>query len=182
MKGLEFWSDLYTRHKVTPEGAINYSNNDNMELFIAGKLAMFTHGTSPIKRLGESPDLQWGLQLYPDKFNRGGGWALSVPSNAKHPEEALKYILWFTEAKNLSKLTIRMPGRAAATTAPPWNNDIYKVYLKSAEYAKLLPIVPQWSEIQTVIIREMQKVLEGKMTAQEAADSITKQANALLKE
>ena len=178
---MQAWADLYTKYKVVPPGSINYSSNDQLQLLKANKVAMLTHADSAANELAKQTEVKWGIQLYPEKVNRGGGWAYTIPVGTKHEKEAREYILWFSKSENLAKYMIRMPARPSATTAAPWNNDIYKVFLESARYTRLMPTVPQWTDIQALWIREMQKVLEGKLTAQQAMENVKKEGEALLK-
>jgi maltose-binding protein MalE len=88
--------------------------------------------------------------------------------------------LWYIKPENLSRLAIRQPSRISATTVAPWNSEEYKIVFNSAPYSKSLPIISQWAEIQNIIITDLQKVLQGSQTPQQAADHMASQANALL--
>lgn len=178
---MKFWAELYTTHKVAPPGSINYSSNDQLDLFLANKVATFNHADSASKALANQTDIEWGIQVFPERVNRGGGWSYTIPVGAENPDAGREYVIWFTKSENLAKYTIRMPSRPSATTSDPWNNDIYKVFLDSAKSTRLLPVIPQWTDIQNIWIREMQNVLEGSMTVEEAMAIVKKEGEALIR-
>lgn len=180
IEGLKFWADMYTAHKVAPPGSINYSSNDQKDLFLANKVGIFNHADSAAIELAAQSDVEWGLQLVPNKLNRGGGWSYTIPVGAKHIEAAREYVLWFTKSENLAQYAVRMPARPSATTSAPWNSDVYKVFLESARYTRLLPVVPEWTDIQTLWIREMQNVLQGKLTVEQAMANVKREGELLL--
>jgi multiple sugar transport system substrate-binding protein len=62
----------------------------------------------------------------------------------------------------------------------PWNAQEYAVFNNALKYAKTLPTVGTWSEMQTDIITDAQKILVGQSTAKQAADLMESQMNALL--
>ena len=124
--------------------------------------------------------LKWGLQVPPDKATGGGGWSYSVPVGAPNPAAARDYVLWFVQPEVLSALTVREPARISATTSPPWNSPEFKIVFKAAKYSHILPTIPQWTEIQTMMITELQKALQQTKTPQAAVNDMASQANAIL--
>ncbi len=143
-------------------------------------------GRDDLQRVAEhravqaEPKLKWGLQVPPGKATGGGGWSFTVPVGAQHSREGRDFVLWFVEPDNLSRLQIREPARISATTSPPWNSDEFKIVFKAAKYSHILPPIPQWTEIQTMIITELQKALQGTKTPQAAVNDMASQANAIL--
>ena len=185
INGLRFWSDLYLVHKVVPPGSIGYTLSDERDLFLENVVAMFgpmsEAAYSYLKEKAPAKAVKFGIVKSPHQVSRGGGWSHTVPVGAKHPEDARQYIRWFTATENLAKYTIRMPARASAATYAPWNNEVYSKYLSYMQETRLLPVIPQWNDIQTIIMREMQRVLLKETTVQEAAGKITAEADRLLK-
>ena len=182
VKTITFWSELYTKHKVVPEGTPNYSTTKDLQpLFQNNKLAMLYHASQAIDQFNAVKDLKWGLQVPPQKWTGGGGWAFTVPTGAPNPEEARNFMFWFVQPDVLSRLTIREPARLSATTSAPWNSPEFKVVFEAGKFSRGLPAVSQWAEIQTLAITELQKVLQQTKTPQQAADDITAAANAIMK-
>jgi ABC-type glycerol-3-phosphate transport system substrate-binding protein len=83
--------------------------------------------------------------------------------------------------ENLGKLAIREPSRKSATNVAPWNTEEFKPVFAASAYSKLTPNVPQWTDIQNMVITELQKILLGQKTPEQGAQDMTDQANALLK-
>jgi multiple sugar transport system substrate-binding protein len=182
VKTITFWSELYTKYKVVPEGTPNYTvSKDIAPMFINNKVAMVCNASQAIDQFKAQKDLRWGLQVLPQKVNLGGGYAFTIPVGAAHPAEARDFVLWFVQPDNLSRLMIREPARPSATGSPPWNSPEFKIVFNASKYSKGQPNVPQWIDMQTIIITELQKVLQQTKTPQQAADDITAQSNALLR-
>jgi multiple sugar transport system substrate-binding protein len=179
---IKFWTELYTKHKVVPEGSVNYAfTKDIVPMFISNKVALFPGSSSQFTMLNENKDLKWGVVTCPQKYNRGGGWSFTIPAGAKNAEAARTFALWFVEPQNLGRLAIREPSRKSATNVPPWNSDQFKPVFEASAYSKLTPVIPQWTDIQTMVITELQKILLGQKTPEQGAKDMTDQANVILK-
>jgi multiple sugar transport system substrate-binding protein len=181
VKATTYWTELYTRHKVAPEGTLNYTvTKDIVPLFMNNTVAMLYSASQNIAQFNAEPRLKWGLQIPPGKATGGGGWSFTVPVGAPQSKAARDFVMWFVEPNNLSRLQIREPARISATTSPPWNSEEFKVVFKAAKYSHILPPIPQWAEIQTMMITELQKALQQTKTPQAAANDMATQANAIL--
>lgn len=182
VQGIAFWAELHTKHKVTPDGSVSFTlTKDVVPMFVNNQIALMPGNSNTVDELKKHPDLKWGTQLAPDKVGRGGGWAFTLPTGAKHKEEARTFAMWFIRPENLGKLANREPARISATNVAPWNTPEYQILFKAAPYQKLLPTVANWSELQNIVITGLQKVLTGNKTPQQAADEMAAQMNALLK-
>ena len=83
--GITFWTELYTKHKVVPEGSINFAiTKDVVPLFMNNKVAMFPGSSAQFTMLAANPAVKWAPEVGPDGWNRGGGWALT---HARHQQE-----------------------------------------------------------------------------------------------
>ncbi len=181
LKGTTYWTELYTKHKVAPEGTLNYTvTKDLVPMFMNNSVAMIYSASQNIAQFQAEPKLKWGLQVPPGKATGGGGWSFTVPVGAQHAKDGRDFVLWFVEPDNLSRLQIREPARISATTSPPWNSDEFKIVFKAAKYSHILPPIPQWTEIQTMIITELQKALQQTKTPQAAVNDMASHANAIL--
>jgi len=179
---IKFWSELYTKYKVVPEGTPNYSTTkDLVPMFINNKVAMIFQSSLNIEPFKATKGLSWGLQVNPQKMNRGGGWSFTIPVGAAHASEARDFVLWFVQPENLSRLMIREPARPSATTSPPWNSPELKIVFSASKYSKGVPAIAQWTEVQLLIITELQKVLQKTKTPQQAANDIVSQVNTIIK-
>ncbi|AJY75643.1 ABC transporter substrate-binding protein [Paenibacillus beijingensis] len=182
VKGIQFWSELYTKYKVTPQGTVNFdTERDGYPLFVNGKLAMMPAYTYTVDLLKQHPELEWGLQVAPDKVGKGNGWSFALPNNAKHKKEARDFAMWLLQPENLT-LTNQQPSRMSAANVSPWNTPDYKIFFEVGQYQRNVPTIPQWQEIQNVIFPELQAVLAGSKTPQKAADDMASQINTILEQ
>jgi multiple sugar transport system substrate-binding protein len=182
VKAIKYWTELYTKHKVVPEGSINYSfTKDVVPMFAANKVALFPGSSAQFAMLKDFKDLKWGVVTCPQKWNRGGGWSFTIPTGAKQPAAARDFALWFVKPENLGRLAIREPARKSATNVAPWNTEEFKPVFAASSFSRLTPIIPQWTDMQTMIITELQKILQGSKSPEQGAADMNAQANALLK-
>jgi multiple sugar transport system substrate-binding protein len=181
VRAIEFWTDLYRTHRVAPEGTLNYTTTrDLVPMFINNEVAMIASGSQNIDQFREIEGLNWGVINPPEGISVGGGWTFTIPYNAQNPEGAREFILWYTQPDVLSRLAIREPARLSATTTAPWNSEEYQQVFRYAANTKSLPPIPAWSEISNIIITELQRVLQGTKSAQQAADDMAAQVSPLL--
>ncbi|MES6927217.1 extracellular solute-binding protein, partial [Cutibacterium acnes] len=167
-------TSLYTTEKVVPEGTISYTISKDLEpMFSNNKLAMFAGGTNNLDNFMSRGDVDFGVIGMPEKFNLGGGYAFAVPREAKQPDAAVEFAKWFVQPEVLSEIAIRQPSRMSAATVPPWNTPEYQIVFDSAPYSKALPVIPEWGEIMSYMIRVLQLALQEEVTPQQAADDIT---------
>lgn len=182
VKAIQFWSELYTKYKVVPEGSVNFAlTKDVQPLFLNNQVAMLPNSSSMVLLLNQHPEVKWGMVYEPNKFGRAGGWSFTIPKSAKNKEAAREFALWYVKPENMGQFNSVFPSRKSATTVAPWNSKEMQYLLSAAPYQKTMPNTPAWTDMQTVIITELQKVLTGNKTPQQAADDMAKQMNDLLK-
>lgn len=113
-----------------------------------------------------------------------GGEDLVIFSNAKHPKEAWTFAKWMTteEPQKIMSETGLIPANKVAANDPKFLEIPYvKDYVKQLETAEPRVPIAQWSEIDTIIALNFEKVMRGKMTAKAAMDDAAKKSDALLK-
>jgi multiple sugar transport system substrate-binding protein len=69
----------------------------------------------------------------------------------------------------------RFPANLTARNMPPWNDPKFDIFKVAEADARAVPAVAGWFQIQTAVITELQKILVGQRTPQEAADAAAKQ-------
>lgn len=173
IKAITFWTDLYTKYHVVPEGSINFSiTKDVVPLFGANKIAMFPGSSAQYSMLAAQQGLKFAAVVGPDGYNVGGGWAYSIPTNSPNADAARTYALWFVQPEVLAKYTIRQPARASATGVAPWNTAAFKPFAQAGKWSELLPVTPAWGQMSTSIITELQKILQGEETPTVGANNM----------
>lgn len=172
VKAITFWSDLYLKYKVSPEGTPNFTTTRDIQpLFEANKVGLLTASSNAYDTFIKNPDLKWGMVLSPEGINRGGGWTMGVPVGAANTEGAKQFLVWLSNPEILAKVMNRFPANQKALDLPPWN-DPEKVIFKEAEKGgRAMPSVAGWFQMQEATIVELQKILVGQATPQQAADA-----------
>ncbi|WP_170854180.1 ABC transporter substrate-binding protein [Microlunatus flavus] len=178
--GLTYWADLYTKYHVVPSGTPNFTvTRDVVPLFEAGKVAMVSQGAQLMTEFAKHPDIDYGMVTMPGKVNRGGGWTMGLPVGAKNPAAAKVFLSWFADAKRQGELMPTTPAIIRSNDVAPWNKKQFAVSTAAFADSRSLPQVANWTPMQTAIVTELQKVLVGQKSVQQAADSMAQQLDAL---
>jgi multiple sugar transport system substrate-binding protein len=184
VRGITYWTELYTKHKVVPEGTLNYNiSRDLVPLFNNSQIAMLAFNIDGIQIFSQNPEMSFGIVQMPGgKYSRVVGWSLTVPVNAPHKQGALDYLMWYSQAAVQAKHSVVEPANIAAwELGPPWTGDDYKQLRKSGDSLKSLPTADVWADAEKIIVSELQLIMEGRKTPQQGADAMTAQINALIK-
>ncbi|WP_234993027.1 MULTISPECIES: ABC transporter substrate-binding protein [unclassified Paenibacillus] len=112
----------------------------------------------------------------PGSITLAGGWALSIPSNAKHKDAAWAFIKYALNKENTAKLVIasgNITVRADVSKDPAYTkmpfNEIATDYLKNAEFR---PAQDKYPEVST----QIQTMVESVATGTPPADAASKYA------
>ncbi len=183
VQAITFWSDLYLKYKVTPEGTPNFTTTRDIQpLFQANKIGLLTASSNAYDAFAKIPDLKWGAVTAPDKINRGGGWTMGIPVGAKNTEGAKTFLLWLNKPENQAKVMNRWPGNRKALDLPPWNDPKYAIFKQAEADARSVPAVAGWFQMQEAVITELQKILVGESTPQQAADAAAEKIKTIIAE
>lgn len=185
VEALTYFTELYTKHKVVPEGSLNYSiSKDVLQLFINNSVAMMSCSSFCIRKLTDTPDVDYDMVQMPGGITNSGGFSWTIASESKNQEAARDFVLWFSEPENLSRFQVNQPARLSATTSEPWNTDKYKKIISYSDSDKGLPLPshPKWAEINRIIVVEVQKIMQGEKTPKQGAEDMAKEINPLLSE
>jgi multiple sugar transport system substrate-binding protein len=183
VEAITWWADLYLKHKVTPEGTPNFTTTRDLQpLFEANKLGLLTASSNAADTFVKNKNLQWGMVASPQKINRGGGWTMGIPVGAANTANAKTFLLWLNKPENQAKVMNRWPASAKAQALPPWNNPTNAIFAQAERDAKSVPAVAGWFQMQEAVIVELQKVLVGKATPQQAADAAAAKIKTIIAE
>jgi multiple sugar transport system substrate-binding protein len=171
VQAITYWSDFYLKYHAAPEGTPNFTTTrDIFPLFVADKVGMLESSSNTFDALLKQPQVKWGAVTAPDKINRAGGWTMGVPVGAKNPEGAKVFLEWLAQPTIQAKVMNRFPASLTARTLPPWNDPKFDIFKQAEADARAVPSVAGWFQIQTAVITELQKILVGEKTPQQAAD------------
>ena len=184
IRAITFYTELYTRHRVVPEGSVSFAaTRDVAPLFAQGRVAMYPHGMGGIQQFGGTPNLRFGIAQTPGRVGRAGAWALTIPSSTPetHIQGAVDYILWYSRADVQARHSEIEPSNIAAwDMAPPWNTPLYQEFRTASNNGRALPTISAWGGAMTIMITELQNVLLQRKTPQQAANDMVRLIDPLL--
>lgn len=186
-KAVQFWTDLYTRHKVVPEGSLTYDWNDIGRLFGQETVAMYYYGasgatgTSAIQETA-APSLKFKVApIPPGKVTFASNWGHTIPKNARHKDEAWAFIEWFCSPDVLPEIAARMPAVKSAANHPRWSAPELTPFWSTANYSMTFPGIGEWPEIQQIMVEEVQAIMMGRATVDNSMSQAASRINALMK-
>ncbi len=191
---LKFWSELYTKEKVVPPGAVNAGPGDNRTLFAQKKIAMLIGILEGVDQtLAQNPALKSSLMVAPTPKqapHAGSNFQAmydTISASSKHPAEAWKLLQWFGKPEN--QLALFKVSRYG-----PTRRDVFRLpAIASDPYAKVLGQVnenltvggcvtsPHWEQINKILGDAMQQTLNGTKAPEVAFKDANAQVNQLLK-
>jgi multiple sugar transport system substrate-binding protein len=185
IKAIKYYVDLYRTYKVVPEGTPNYTiTRDLIPMLQGGTLAMCPMGDSnllPTVKAFDKNGWKWGVTLLPGGgHSRAGGWVMTIPATTKNVDTAERFIAWFVKPENLALQNMVMPGTPGSKGKGLWSDPVWNTWWQVGQTAKPLPPSPHWTEIQNMIVIDLQKGLQGTMTPEQIGADLDSQINALL--
>jgi len=187
IEALQFYCDLLHKYKVAPPGALDYDKTALRQMFIPGKLGMYSDGKFAIADFAKNPQLRYAFDLIPGtkKVRSGnllGGWAAVINSKCQNVEEAWKLIKFVSEPKWMATWALSTPARASATSFGGYfDDDASKKNFEQCKYATPLPMHPKLGKIIPIIVQGIGEAVGQKKTPAEALDWITSEVNKLIK-
>lgn len=191
-EALEFYADLGRKDKVMPEGILEWATVPSD--FISGKTAMMYHTTGNLTKVKTDAKFNFGVAFLPANKNYGsptGGGNLyvfkDIPEERK--EAAVKFIEFLTQPERVAQWSVDTG--YVGTTKASYETDLLKNYIKDfpqaavardqLEYADSELSTFQNGQVTKLFNDNIQAVLLGNMTPQEALDKSQQQADAILK-
>lgn len=193
-QALGFMRDLIYEYSVTPEFVTTMTEEPSRRIFGKGKAIfmrnwpyawnIFQGKDSPVKgKVGVS-----SLPSFPghESFSTLGGWQLGINRYTRHPEEAERFIQFFTsnETQKGLSLTIgyqptrrRLYSDADLVQVQPFMASLYGVF----EHARPRPVTPFYMMLSQVIQPEFSAVLSRIKGPEEALTSARKQIEFVLR-
>ena len=176
---LEFVQELYLQHRVWEPGAPGYAT---------GNLAMtITHyGDSGnlrrnVPALFESSHIATIPRNRGDHANLFWGWAITVPLSAKHPDEAWRFVRYFTNSENTgyfadTKGHIITRRDTFHTFRDHWIDQEPTLVQYATAHAAWHPA---WDHVYDIAGPLLLKATQGEISAVEALANITDQVRAV---
>ncbi len=189
---LQYWRDLGVKHKVMPEGTVEWGTL--RQAFTEGKTAMMWHTTGNLTAVKDTAKFPFGVAMLPASKQRGsptggGNFYLFKKTTPEERKAALAFVKWMTapeRAADWSMATGYVATRADAYATP-----------KLKEYAAGFPqavvardqfefATPELSTFQTGRVRKqlddaIQATLTGQKSPADALNAAQAEADKLLK-
>jgi multiple sugar transport system substrate-binding protein len=196
IEGIKFYVDLIHKHKVAP-APLDLGNLGigAQQLFMSGRLAMFSSGIWETPILRKIKDFDWDVAMFPKgpKGIRGfgtGGSAYSILKTTSHPKECWEVIKCLAGRDGqimLAETGLAQPAIRDISEGEHWagspKKPLNKKMLNEAvKYAQYDPFHPRWREIQELFIdQEFDLVFNGTEKAEDAIGKILPKINEVLK-
>ncbi|MGB3427053.1 MAG: ABC transporter substrate-binding protein [Burkholderiaceae bacterium] len=189
---LQYWRDLGVKHKVMPEGTVEWGTL--RQAFTEGKTAMMWHTTGNLTAVKDTAKFPFGVAMLPASKQRGsptggGNFYLFKKTTPEERKAALAFVKWMTapeRAADWSMATGYVATRPDAYATP-----------KLKEYAAGFPqavvardqfefATPELSTFQTGRVRKqlddaIQATLTGQKSPADALNAAQAEADKLLK-
>ena len=185
---LEYIKSLNDAGVISP-GTFAKKEQDKVEEFVNGRVGMMVDSLAHITLIRKrNPKLNFGVSAIPavDGYTGKRGmpyasWGIGISEGSEHKEEAWKLVEYLMSPEVNSKLVTianAFPGNVKAkpdlTKSDPLFSEAFKIY-QEGYLANEFVGLPVAEELMRQMDIEVQKLLEGQATAQEAATATQKQ-------
>lgn len=179
---LKFIEAMYKEGLISP-GSFAKQEQDKVEEFVNGRIGMMVDTLAHINMIRErNPELNFTVSDFPavDGYDGKRGlpyaaWGIGISENSKHKEEAWKLVSYLMSAEVNSKLVSianAFPGNVNATpdfiAADELFGKGFEIF-QSGYLANEFVGLPIAEELMRMFDEEIQKMLDGQQTAEEAA-------------
>jgi sn-glycerol 3-phosphate transport system substrate-binding protein len=189
---LDYWVSLGKKHKVMPEGTVEWGTL--RQAFTEGKTAMMWHTTGNLTAVRDTAKFPFGVAMLPASKQRGsptggGNFYLFKKTTPEERKAALAFVKWMTAPERAADWSI-------ATGYVATRPDAYETPKLKAYAASFAPAVvardqfkfatPELSTFQTGRVRKVlddaiQASLTGQKTPAAALKAAQQEADRLLK-
>lgn len=192
VEALQFWKDLGSKHKIMPEGTIEWGTL--RQNFLEGKTAIMWHSTGNLTAVKNNAEFDFGVAMLPANKRRGtptggGNFYIFKQTTAEERQAAMKLIKYMTAPERAAEWSMKTGYMGVSPAA--YETDALKEYVKSFPYAavardQLEFATAELSTFQTGRVRKLlddaiQAALTGGKTPESALKDAQSQADRLLK-
>lgn len=170
-----------------PKEAINWTQDDTMNQFGAGNLAMMINGTWNVATLRDTyPNLKFDVAPIPiDKKNVSalGGENYSVIKGGNE-DGAIDFIKYATQKKQCLYLMNLFGYISADSTIAKTqfqDDETYQKFVKAMDYTQARGPLAQWPDVSDAISTAFNKVLTGSSTAEAAGKEAQQTIDSIIK-
>jgi sn-glycerol 3-phosphate transport system substrate-binding protein len=190
---LQYWVDLGRRHKVMPEGTVEWGTL--RQNFVEGKTAIMWHTTGNLTAVKDNAKFPFGVAMLPASKQRGsptggGNWYIFKKSTPAERKAAFEFIKWVTAPERAAEWSIAT-GYVAVSPAA-YETPKLKTYVAEFPQAavardQLKFATPELSTFQTGRVRKslddaIQAAITGNKAPAEALKAAQAESERLLKQ
>lgn len=174
IKALTFEKSLVDSGAMTKE-AINWTQGDTMNQFIAGNLAMMINGTWQVPTMREeAPDLKWNVAPIPmDKQQASGlggeNYAVISGGNEDAAIEFLKYATSDDVCLYMMNAMGYISSNSTIAKKQFGDDAVYQAFVEEMQYANARGPLPEWPDISDAISLAFNEVITGESEPADAA-------------
>lgn len=192
IEAMQFWHDLAYKHKVMPQGTIDWGTTPRD--FLVGKTAMMWTTTGNLTNVRTNADFDFGVAPMPHAKQGGsptggGNFYLFESATPEQQKAALTFVKWMTSPENAAQWSIDT-GYVAVSNAA-WETDRMKQYVKDVPTAlvardQLEVAVAEFSthdnqRVTRVLNDNIQAVMTNSKTPEQAMRDAQREATRLLR-
>ncbi len=190
---LQFWKDLGEKHRIMPQGTIEWGTL--RQNFLEGKTAIMWHSTGNLTAVKNNAKFDFGVAMLPASKRRGtptggGNFYIFKKTNPAERKAAVRLIKFMTNPENAAEWSMKTGYMGVSPAA--YETQKLKDYVKGFPYAavardQLQYATAELSTYQTGRVRKglddaIQAVLTGSKTPEAALKEAQVQADRLLKQ
>ena len=192
INALEYWKDLGSKYKVSPEGTIEWGTL--RQNFLEGKTAIMWHSTGNLTAVKKNAKFDFGVAMLPAGKRRGtptggGNFYIFKKTSKEERRAAMRLIKFMTSPENSAKWSMATGYMGVSPAA--YETSALKTYVKEFPYAavardQLKYATAELSTFQTGRIRKalddaIQAALTGAKTPKDALTEAQNLSDKLLK-
>lgn len=182
---IKFYTDFYL-NGYSPDSTLQNDGAANRQLFIADKVSMFQSGSYDLKPIAEGNSaIEVGIMPPPHPEGKAtacvlGGWSYVIPSSAKNPEDAKKFLQFMNTTEMQGFFTDTFPARVSALSVPRYDDPQLKQFVAFLGNGRPYPVNAHWVQIAQALFDGIQRILSGDQDSQAAMDQANEEIQALL--
>jgi multiple sugar transport system substrate-binding protein len=186
VEAVAFYTELFTKHHVSPPSTMQDDGLADRRLFIAESVAMYQSGQFDIAVIRqENPRLELGVMTLPHPAGQEtaaalGGWSFIVPKDAPHADGAKRLARFLSESAHMGFFTDTFPARTSAMRLPRFSDPILVPFREMLPHGRRVPPAKNWLSIVQVFFDHLQRVLLSELTPQAAMDQAARDIQPLL--
>jgi len=182
---LQYWRDLGAKHKVMPEGTVEWGTL--RQAFTEGKTAMMWHTTGNLTAVKDTAKFPFGVAMLPASKQRGsptggGNFYIFKKTTPEERKAALAFVKWMTTPERAADWSIATG--YVATRPDAYETPKLKAYAADFPQAVVARdqfkfATPELSTFQTGRVRkQLDDAIQASLTGQKAPEAALKAAQA----